>query len=46
VNPRFRLPVKDGGWLRVLFARLHLLSLLAASYPAVLPLVIGDHPTS
>ena len=22
-NPRFRLPVKDGGWLRVLFARLH-----------------------
>jgi hypothetical protein len=23
VNPRFRLPVKDGGWLRVLFVRLH-----------------------
>ena len=22
-NPRFRLPVKDGGWLQVLFARLH-----------------------
>jgi len=22
-NPRFRLPVKDGGWLRVLFVRLH-----------------------
>ena len=22
-NPRFRLPVKDGGWLWVLFARLH-----------------------
>ena len=22
-NPRFRLSVKDGGWLRVLFARLH-----------------------
>ena len=41
-NPRFRLPVKDGGWLRVLFARLHYLSLLAASYPAVLQLVIKN----
>jgi len=45
-NPRFKLPVKDGGWLRVLFARLHKLSLLAASYPAVLQLVIDVLPTS
>ena len=33
------LPVKKGGWLRVLFVRLYKLSLLAASYPAVLQLV-------
>ena len=39
-NPRFMLPVKKGGWLRVLFVRLYKLSLLAASYPAVLQLVV------